>query len=217
MARSGTIETWRPKGKSNLEFLSEDDFIKEQGELLDLVSYPKVCFGVMKRSSDGLLVGVIIEHSWNPQPYAYCNYTYCIQEEGDMPSGQPSFIYRCPERILAQLSTPEELYGEDHPIQMDWSKNWRSKCHRLAEETEAKPKPKAGQTVLFDRPIHFSDGEILGEMIYMGRNKFRHPHKDNWHCRLPHWRERKYQILQEDKEGSSALERLLIKKPLDQH
>lgn len=200
-------ETWRDRGQSNIDFFNDDPFFDQDGEIIALASYPKVCFGVWEWRDGGGRAGIVIPHSWNPHPHAFYNYTYQILQECNLGSNQARWMYRCPKKIIDQLDRPEDLYGEPGDVQR--SLYWREECLRLAAETQSKPRPKPGQTLLFKKPIHFSDGETIGELVYVGRNTFQHPYKPGWQCRLPHWREREYQVLEEQSDQPSALERIL--------
>jgi hypothetical protein len=58
----------------------------------------------------------------------------------------------CPESILDLLPPP------NHP----YAKEWRARCRENAvarRARAAKPTPRPGQTIVFDTPIKFSDGQ----------------------------------------------------------
>jgi hypothetical protein len=59
----------------------------------------------------------------------------------------------CPAAILDELTETDSTYASE----------WRARCRAnlVRRKLErAKPVPKPGQTIVFDEPIRFNDGEI---------------------------------------------------------
>ena len=64
----------------------------------------------------------------------------------------------CPQSILDLLT----------PTDVEYAKEWRANCRKNIKERRAqakKPKPRPGQTIIFDHPIHFSDGRNLDRLL----------------------------------------------------
>jgi len=60
----------------------------------------------------------------------------------------------CPDAILDLLTPTDHQYAEE----------WRARCRNNAAERRArgaKPTPRAGQTIIFDTPLSFSNGQRL--------------------------------------------------------
>jgi len=69
------------------------------------------------------------------------------------------FEDRCPARILDLLTEPSN----------DNAREWRERCRaRLADS-----KPRAGQTVVFARPLTFTNDEVHDTFVYEGGSRFR--------------------------------------------
>lgn len=83
---------------------------------------------------------------------------------------------RCPARILDKLTPP----SNEHAHQ------WRERCRaRLA-----KPRPRPGQTVIFKKPVKFTNGDALRTLIFQGGSRFRSVAGTIYHVRS--WQEREY-------------------------
>lgn len=84
----------------------------------------------------------------------------------------------CPARILELLTEPSN----------EWAREWRERCRaRLA-----RGRPKEGQTVVFDEPIHFVDGAEHRFLTFLGGSRFRsHAGTD---YRVSAWWKRSYRL-----------------------
>lgn len=72
----------------------------------------------------------------------------------DMDEGMGPNESDCPEAILDLLTPTDRPYAVA----------WRARCRANAaarRALSAKPKPRPGQTVVFDVPLHFADGQNL--------------------------------------------------------
>ena len=80
---------------------------------------------------------------------------------------------RCPARILDLLTAPSN----------DWARAWRERCcARLA-----KPPPRKGQTVVFAKPLTFTNDEVHDTFTYEGGSRFRA--LDGCRCHIRSWQE----------------------------
>ncbi len=64
---------------------------------------------------------------------------------------------RCPAAVLDLLTATGSTNAKD----------WRERCRAnlaLAKQRAAKPKPRPGQSVVFDEPIRFKDGRMFGRL-----------------------------------------------------
>lgn len=186
----------RPKGTSNLEFFRE--VIREEGlgELLDLASYPLMAFGVIE--SGGKRSGVIFHHQWNPSG-SYYNYWYDLRLESESMHWGSQY-YRCPERILEQLSPVEELDFVDY--EQENALKFRAKSREYNRAQAEKPKPKKGQVVLFNDP-YLIDNMPVYAFEFLGKSTFRIPEdRSGRQWRLISWRRREFSVQEQQ---SSAL------------
>lgn len=88
---------------------------------------------------------------------------------------------RCPARILDLLTRPA-----NEPAEL-----WRERCRaRLA-----KPRPKAGQVVVFAKPLKFVDGSARQTPTYLGGSRFRSA--EGPHYRVPGWKAIDYRLGEE--------------------
>lgn len=91
----------------------------------------------------------------------------------------------CPAAILDLLSDPPEN---------DYARQWRERCRaNLAkrEAIRARPKPKQGDTVKFERPLEFTNGDTLDTFTYERGARFTHSGR-TYH--ITKWQERGYEV-----------------------
>ncbi|WP_242187170.1 hypothetical protein [Sphingomonas sp. CARO-RG-8B-R24-01] len=98
----------------------------------------------------------------------------------------------CPASIL------DELTG----IDSEHAKAWRDRCRANLVKRKlqnAKPTPKPGQTIVFDQPMRFSDGQERTRFEVVPNPKGRTPlFRDpaTWAiCRIPAFRKRAYRLI----------------------
>jgi hypothetical protein len=180
---------WRYQGTSNLDFYSQIVISEGLGELIDLASYPKACFGVL-RGDDGLSRGLIIAHKWNPSSSAYDNYQYKLILEEEMGRWTSSELYRAPKRILDQLSELDSLGYQE----LDGASRWRKNSKQWNQAQAAKPKPKKGQLVVFEKPYMIS-GVREDTFEFLGNSSFRvEADQSGQVWRLISWRRRNFSV-----------------------
>jgi hypothetical protein len=89
---------------------------------------------------------------------------------------------RCPARILNLLTEP----SNDH------ARQWRERCRAHL----ARPRPRPGQTVVFAKPLSFTNGEVHDTLIFQGRSRF---HSANGQLyRVLSWIELEYEVITRD-------------------
>ncbi|MDY7524270.1 DUF6927 domain-containing protein [Sphingomonas sp. 10B4] len=107
----------------------------------------------------------------------------------------------CPESIL-DLLTPT---GYPHAIE------WRARCRSrvaLRQAQCARPTPRAGQTIIFDEPIRFSNGRTLDTLHVVANSHgrrgtlFRDPQTHDL-CRISHVKRRAYRLINPARASSS--------------
>ena len=188
------ISVWREAGQSNFDF-HQANLPLSYGELIDLASYPKACFGVV-RSEAGQKSGLIISHFWTPNTAAWDNYSYQYVAEGDWaPYATSAGLYagRAPSRILKQLDDPQALLLHKHDKQR--ATEWRKACREWNTQQSAKVKPKKGQLVVFEKPYVFRDGSRGDTFIYQGGALFKlWGGKDNCLWQLRGWRQKPFSV-----------------------
>lgn len=193
---------WRDKGISNFDFFAEVVREEYQAELIDLASYPNVAFGVLEEPS-GRRQALIISQWWDPSPYSRANYHYLTQLETEKRWYGDKFA-RCPIRILEKLSPESEFSSQEKGAVRDFRERSRS----FNEVQSAKPRPKKGQLVVFDKP-YIIDGLKIDTFEFLGKSTFRvygdHSHQ-LW--RLVSWRRRDFTVA-EKKDEESALSDIL--------
>ena len=91
-------------------------------------------------------------------PRSYHNFTY-----KDMDESMEPFYYNCPERILDLLT----------PIDNDNANTWRNKCRLVIARKKNRPKFKAGDTLEFEEPIRFANGEKLTQLTCISKTPLR--------------------------------------------
>jgi hypothetical protein len=85
---------------------------------------------------------------------------------------------RCPARILNLLTEP----SNDH------ARQWRERCRaRIAQ-----PRPRKGQTVVFAKPLQFTNGDEYRTLIFQGGSRFCSADGTLYH--VPSWQEREYTV-----------------------
>jgi hypothetical protein len=87
---------------------------------------------------------------------------------------------RCPARILDLLTAPSN----------EWARKWRERCGtRLA-----KPHPRKGQAITFDRALTFTNGCSHSTFIYQGGSRFQA--NDGCPCHIRCWRDLEFTVTQ---------------------
>src|SRR3546814_16422316 len=74
----------------------------------------------------------------------------------------------CPAAILDELTETDSTYASE----------WRSRCRAnlfRRKLERAKPVPKPGQTIVFDEPIRFNDGEDRNRFPVIAKSKGKTP------------------------------------------
>ena len=101
----------------------------------------------------------------------------------------------CPDAILDLLSPTDH----DH----QYAEEWRARCRDNAAERRtrcAKPTPRAGQTIIFDTPLSFSNGQRL-DRFDVAANPRNHrtvlyrPHGSSGLYRISNVKHKRYQLL----------------------
>ena len=86
---------------------------------------------------------------------------------------------RAPARILDLLTEP----SNDH------ARQWRERCRAHL----ARPRPRPGQTVVFAKPLSFTNGEVHHTLIFQGGSRFHSA--DGRLYRVPSWSQLDYTVL----------------------
>lgn len=97
----------------------------------------------------------------------------------DMSEHMGPGICRCPERILKLLTPLPEPSGKDDST--EWARQWRENCWaRINEAKERRkqrrkngPRFKEGDTVIFRRPLRFSDGSSRDKLKVLSTKPLR--------------------------------------------
>lgn len=85
---------------------------------------------------------------------------------------------RCPARILDLLTEPSNEYA----------RQWRERCRaRLA-----RPRPRKGQTVVFAKPLTFTNDEVHDTFAYQGGSRFRAA--NGCLCHIRSWQELEFSV-----------------------
>lgn len=194
----------RNRGTSNKEFFQATGWMdSQQLEIVDLFSSPRVCFAAAK-NLQGITQALIIPHSWIPGEWH--NYRYFFHQE-DAHLRLPIY-YQCPQRILDQLSPAEEIFQDGD---IGRAIRWREKALAWNQERSNKTMPRRGQWVRFDRAILLDRGESLDpvcEFVYLGGNRFGEAEGSKWFWKIQDWRDRDFQVLEDQESKGSALGKL---------
>ena len=111
----------------------------------------------------------------------------------DMSEAMGPYERDCPEPIL-DLLTPTD---HEHALR------WRADCRANAvarRAKRAKPSPRAGQTIIFDEPLAFSDGRSFDRLEVIANPRshrtmlFRAPGSGNLY-RIPNIKSRAYRLI----------------------
>ena len=98
----------------------------------------------------------------------------------------------CPASILDELTDTDSEYAQA----------WRARCRANLVQRRlqnAKPTPKPGQTIVFDEPMRFSDGQERARFEVVPNPKgrtplFRDPETRSI-CRIPAFKKRSYRLI----------------------
>lgn len=91
---------------------------------------------------------------------------------------------RCPERILELLTPTSSRYAQ----------GWRDRCRANLAARAARPKVEKGDLVRFAEPLRFTNGDLLHELVFLGRSSFAHP-RHHGRYRISRWRERAHELV----------------------
>lgn len=146
-----------------IEFDLGEDFA---ARVLDAARCGRVVYAAVRAASAGEVFGLVL---LTERRHGLL-YTKPVSE--DMGPAED----RCPARILDRLTPPSNEYARE----------WRERCRaRLA-----KPKPKVGQTVVFEERVTFTNGDERRTFTFQGASRFASPAGRIYHIRS--WRERDY-------------------------
>lgn len=146
--------------RAAIEFDMGADFA---ARVINAVRYGKVIYAAVRsRDSDEVFGLVLLTERENGVLY-----TKPVSEDmGPLED-------RCPARILDLLTAPSN----------DWARKWRERCRaRLA-----RPLPRKGQTVVFDKPITFTNEQAHRTFTYQGGSRF--DATNGLLCRIRCWQE----------------------------
>lgn len=182
----GWTTMYREKGLSNDEFFRREfpTTLTERGTILDSATIGGVYYAAVKgshNSPDEVWCLVVLTARY-PRAADGLNFGYKEMSDTMGPAED-----RCPLRIIDLLT----------PTDSEWSNEWRARCRAYA----AKPKPKKGDVVEFERPIAFSNGVTLARFRYAGRgNAFvsEHDSVERPECRysIGGWRDRAFTLVE---------------------
>jgi hypothetical protein len=111
----------------------------------------------------------------------------------DMDEAMGPYECDCPEPILDLLTATDRQYALQ----------WRARCRENAAARRArakKPSPRAGQTIIFDEPLAFSDGKSFDRLEVIANPRshrtmlFRAPGSGNLY-RIPNIKSRAYRLI----------------------
>lgn len=110
----------------------------------------------------------------------------------DMTEHMGPYESACPAAILNELTETTSEYAQA----------WRARCRANLAQRKlqgAKPTPRPGQTILFDEPMRFSDGQDRTRFEVVPNPKgrtplFRDPATHSI-CRIPAFRKRSYRLI----------------------
>ncbi len=111
----------------------------------------------------------------------------------DMDEAMGPYECDCPESILDLLT----------PTDRQYALQWRARCRENAAARRArakKPSPRAGQTIIFDEPLAFSDGRSFDRLEVIANPRshrtvlFRAPGSGNLY-RIPNIKSRAYRLV----------------------
>lgn len=147
--------------------------------VVDTARYGTVIYAAV-RSEDGAEVfGLVLLAERN----GGILYTKPISE--DMGSAEDC----CPERILDQLTDPTNEHARE----------WRRRCRARIE----RGRPSRGQTVVFKKPLEFTDGTEHRSLTFVSGSRFRSHGGTLYH--VPSWWTLDYELREEETEQPSAV------------
>jgi len=166
----GWSYTHKPPGVSVREFLEQE--FQGSDRLIDVAVVGLREAYAAIRTADGRVVGAVILLDYRPRDFY--NFGYKIMDEEMGP-----FCYRCPERILRQLS----------PTTNEHALEWRRHCQEELARRQKRIPLRPGMKVRAPEPIRFADGRYRQEFVVlrMGRH-LRFRAEDGLLCRIrdPH-------------------------------
>lgn len=184
----GWVVTNKPKGQTIKDF-----FKTEMGEgVLDAAQVGFNEAYIAYKTQGGQVIGVACLIQYYKDPYYNFGYKEMSEDMGP-------YIYRCPERILRQLS----------PTSHPWALEWRQGCWANIEKRKRVP-IKDGSFIKFSKPIRFTNGEVIslfqvekiGRRIKFKKVYFSHNRlvaSNYTHYIISNWRGRDFSLLTEEK------------------
>lgn len=157
----GWLFTERPKGIKDLDWLNQ--YFTSTTHWVDCArgSLNKMVLYALCEGPDGNLNIAI-----GPVQYDRGNGMFGWK---DMDESEGPYYYDCPERIMKQLKSPEELYKDSYTIRN--AQGWRDKVKESQEALKTWNKIEVGNVVLFDKPFT-NETSCLWQVANKKRNIF---------------------------------------------
>ena len=111
----------------------------------------------------------------------YFNFGYKDMEESMIPC-----TYDCPKRILNLLT----------PTDNEFANEWRKKCLEYQVQKKQKVTPKHGDTIKFNVPIEFNNGDICDKFVLLKYNNKTYFGTHGQYYRISNWKRRDYEVIQ---------------------
>jgi len=155
----------RYKGISNRDWFA-DLLDSPHGRVQDTATVAGTCYIAYRVEGPGeepYTTALIVLTRWSP--HDYYNFSYKIIDEEMGPAEN-----RCPERILEQLSPPEQISQESYA--QEQMNLWRSSCQNYHAKRKSRGSISRGNQILFRHPIRFSDGTKAERFEWKHGNTF---------------------------------------------
>jgi hypothetical protein len=146
--------------------------------VIDTARYGTVIYAAVRSEDGAEIFGLVLVAERNGGTL----YTKAISE--DMGPAEDC----CPERILDLLSEPSD----------EWAREWRQRCRARIE----RGRPSRGQTVVFKKPLEFTDGTEHRVLTFIAGSRFRSQGGALYH--VPSWWTLDYELREEEAERPPA-------------
>jgi hypothetical protein len=130
----------REKGISSKDFFQHELFPAGTGQIIESATVGSVFYAAVKTALTQEVWGLVVIFKYDSKDYF--NFTF-----KEMSDDMGPYYYDCPKRVLDKLTPTDNRFAND----------WREKCYAKAARQKIKP----GDTIQFDSPVEFSNGEKI--------------------------------------------------------
>lgn len=176
----GSVSTHRPKGITNTEFFQSlygSNYTvlatsqARGGAVYMAVRHETTSEHGAYKAGDVFAVVVLTHYS----PNRWDNFWYKDMDESMGPNEDS-----CPRKILDLLTPLDDLYGPPFigprrqygSVPGEHARNWRARCEANLARKAARPKVKAGDTIILAQPIMFTNGQSYQRLKYVKGSTF---------------------------------------------